>query len=316
MLIKNFFILNLFFYASHINAENHLKKSNWSSKTRLGIQLNSIFTQDWIGVTNGENFNFGAEFDFSSTYKKNNQSWANHISIREGISKTPLLPVFLKTHDELAINSKYKHGFPEIPSIGPFVKFTLQTSLFPGKLTLPNATPVSIDGGANSDPVTEVTLTTPFGLTSVIESTGFFWQDLSNPNFRIKLLTVLLSFSQHLYKNQKKVVDTSSIINLKTLFNLYEIGSGLEFNLKGDFFKKKISYNFGLSAISPWWQNRKKNESFFESLTVILSFETKVKIHKGINISWNLQSKKVPQISGKYQLQSVLLLNFIYKSSV
>ncbi|MBR4984535.1 MAG: hypothetical protein IKY83_02185 [Proteobacteria bacterium] len=116
-------------------------------KLHIGGSAQMGYNKDVDGVDDGINFTFGLLLSGALDLVKNFGNsgaleWQNALIIEDQMSKTPTIDSFIKSKDKLDFQSTVLYRIPKVEWLGPFLRFQLTTSIFPGSYI--SATPVTV----------------------------------------------------------------------------------------------------------------------------------------------------------------------------
>ncbi len=118
---------------------NVSREPGWYPTLHIGGSAQANYNHHVDGVTEGTAFTFGLEikagidgiFDVSA----GKLEWTNGLDIEHQQTKAPNLNHFQKSKDNFDFNTMLRYRDNDLDWIGPFVRFRMQTSLFPGYYT-------------------------------------------------------------------------------------------------------------------------------------------------------------------------------------
>ena len=113
------------------------RDAGWYPKLHIGGSAQLGYNKNVDGVTDGLNFTFGVNingaidgvFDFGDNGVL---EWQNKLDVEEQMSKTPTIDDFFKSKDKLDFQTMLLYRIPGAEWVGPFARFQLTTSIFPG----------------------------------------------------------------------------------------------------------------------------------------------------------------------------------------
>lgn len=127
--------------------EGITREDGWYPKLFIGGSAQMNYNKDVDGVDDGINFAFGLKIngaiDGVFNFGKNGAlEWQNKLVVEDQMSKTPTIDNFIKSRDILDFQSMLLYRIPKVEWLGPFFRFQLNTSIFPGSYI--SATPVTV----------------------------------------------------------------------------------------------------------------------------------------------------------------------------
>ena len=285
----------------------------WSYTFNSGASLNWGFADKSSGLNDGHSISFLGKLSFLPVYKEEKITWENEFSLSEGFSKDPSSSFFSKSSDELKMASEFRYEFWEKQRIGFYSKTSGNTSILPGVLNFDKSSTLVIDGETSEEKISEIQMTSPFGMIQLTEILGGYWKFFKEENFELDFVLEALVAKQSFLDNQKIIEEqTTDLVKTKTLESFYQLGSGVLIHGKGSFYKEKIGYNLSAEFVSPWWQSKKSDKSFLNSMIINFSTQINFKLYESLKLSWELQAKKIPEILEEFQISHNLMFNFSY----
>lgn len=113
------------------------RDAGWYPKLHIGGSVQMNYNKDVDGVTDGIAFTFGlllnAGIDGVFTFDKGGAlEWKNKLILEDQMTKTPTIDSFVKSKDKLDFETMVLYRVPNVEWLGPFARFQLTTSIFPG----------------------------------------------------------------------------------------------------------------------------------------------------------------------------------------
>lgn len=113
------------------------RDDGWYPKLHIGGSAQMSYNKDVDGVTDGIAFTFGllvngaidGVFNFGN---RGTLEWQNRLNIEDQMTKTPTIDSFVKSKDKLDFETMLLYRIPSVEWLGPFARFQLTTSIFPG----------------------------------------------------------------------------------------------------------------------------------------------------------------------------------------
>ncbi len=283
--------------------------------TRLSVGANvSLSNNDSVvGQTDGSTFSLGLSFDSAADYNHEKHEWRTTLSLGEGLTRTPILPEFVKSRDALAVESIYLYHL--IPSFGPFARLSLATSLFRGTDVRP--APVTylitrVDGRVDPLLADHLTLTGPFRPLTLKESVGPFYRPFSSERFNLELRAGL-GGRQTVADDQLAVGDDAETpeIEVATLADFQQVGAEGVLAIWGAVSDKKVTYRVGVETMVPLAYSTLAADDTRTSLdltNVEVGAQLSFKLVEWASLDYELKAIREPQLLDAFQVQNNLLL--------
>ncbi len=113
------------------------RADGWYPKLHIGGSAQLGYNKDVDGIDDGINFTFGlllnGAIDYVHTFGSNGTiEWQNKLVLEDQMTKTPTIDTFIKSKDKLDFETLVLYRIPSVEWLGPFARFQLTTSIFPG----------------------------------------------------------------------------------------------------------------------------------------------------------------------------------------
>lgn len=295
----------------------------WTLSLELGLNGALSNSSGVVGAEDGNTVQFGMALKGVAKLREGAHEWRNSLTIAETQTQTPALPVFIKGNDVFELRTMYLYHLPAVPWLGPFVRARMQTSLFPGRLVLPDpAIPVTVDGEATAlDPKTEdgksygvLELTDPFQPLRLRESAGVFAQPVDAP--MLGLTVTVGAGAQQVFADGGRAVkddDTTPAIEVVSLDDSQQIGVEVELEAEGQV-TETVRYSLGINMLYPFYSDPELTPAGdplegIELANVEIDGKISVKLAAWASLDYVLSAKYLPLIIDEWQVQHGLLLN-------
>lgn len=295
------------------------KKMGWSQSADLGLNLSFSSSEDVVGQTDGTSETYGLSLKSSFNHLTEESEWRNSITILENLTKTPSVPRYVKSNDELKLETLYLYSIPSFPKVGPYAKAEAMAPIFKGEDV--KASPESYvfqdaNGNVTSGPLSTgtVRLTDGFKPLTTKESVGFFWKAKEEP--KLNILTragfgaVQVAAAGQYAVNGK---DSSGNIIVQELEDVSQAGLELGLSVKGRV-DEKTSYELGAESLTPFINNKKASDDRDAvRLTNVDAFaKLTSQITSWASFGYDYRMKLQPQLVDRAQNVHMLVLNINY----
>ena len=295
----------------------------WKFNLTVGVNGSMTHSSNVVGMVNGTSAQAGAVIDGGATLKFGLNSWENAVRLNEAFTRTPTVPTFLKSADELRLQSTFLHRMEAVQWLGPYARFFGSTSIFRG-WTVP-ATDVYIERiGVDGNSTTtqklagqKYGLTKPFEPLVLRESAGFFANPIEGTP--ITMRTRLGAAAQQLIAQQGyalKDATTTTPNNPATPIVYQQLRSsvqgGAEFDVEAlGTIVENVTYSGRADFFYPIWET---NDSQVKGskLQTDISAKLSVRLSKYLSLDYILSAKKIPQVVDVWQVQNGLLLSIAF----
>lgn len=256
-MFRSLFCIALAAAALTAHAEDAPKVLGWTKNANLGANLSISSSQDVVGQTDGTSQTYGATLKGGMNHNTESAEWRNDLSLMGATTKTPSVPRFIKSSDELKLSTIYLYSLEKYPKIGPYARGEAAAPMFKGEDV--RATPKTyryLDSGRS---VTEssVQLTESFKPLTTKESAGFFYKPVKEDRLKVET-RVGVAAQQIAADGQysvKGVSSTTGEVELNRLRDVSQAGAELAVLVKGKF-HENATYEVGGEAMTPFINNK------------------------------------------------------------
>ena len=306
------------------------KRMGWIPKLSVGASVQFSHSSKVVGAQDGETWNIGPLLDFSIGFFSTEHQWRNSMSIREVVTRTPAIGEFVKTTDQLKIESIYLYKPESAPWVGPFVMAQLNTPIF--RTTDVRAAPADYvilgkNGAADQtlQQLTKKRLTGWFAPLDLKESAGAFFSALELPEATLEFRTgvgarqVFTGQNGLAIKSQdKKQDDGTPIIELNQLFDYQQVGGELFAGLSGTIVfedlgpKRPIIYALSAEVLLPFYSSEQQDRELIDLTHLTLEAKVALKLLSWLSLDYAFRAVRDPLLLDEFQIQNTLLLNMSY----
>lgn len=292
------------------------KELGWKPAASISALYSTSTSENVIGQTDGTSQVYGLSFKGSYTLIKELSEWRNSLNYTGATTKTPAIPRYIKSSDELKLESIYLHSLPSYPKIGPYVKGSATTALFRGEDVRNTSTTYVINNSDGSVRGTQtdssLPLTDAFKPLTLQESLGMFWKPKNNENMTLELrggLGAIQVFAKDQLAVQDKANTTSVEITELKSFTQTGLEAGLLFKGKID---EKTMYELNAEALTPLIKESNETRDSFRLTNFNVAARLSSQITSWASIAYDYKLKMQPQLIEKAQIQHMLVLNINY----
>ncbi len=292
----------------------------WNPSLSMSGTLNLVDNTNVVGQVEGTSALIGLGVSGGADYVRGAATWRNQLSINEGFAKTPVVDDFVKTNDELALESMYNYFLAS--KLGVFGQAKITTSLFSArKITADPVAytllPADADGTTETITSDDIKVASAFEPFTLGYSAGGFAQPLSGDKLT---LDVRAGFGgRHSFTSDVFVVDDDSATpatELQELATVHQAGVELFAGLTGKAQQERLKYSAGLSVLFPFLNNDDFDRSSGKLTRLALEATATVAIFDWMGIVYKGSLVRDPQLfpRGKEltQIQNSILLTFQY----
>ncbi len=295
------------------------KSLGWNKSADLGVNLSFSSSQDMIGQTDGTSETYGTTLKSSFDYLTEEYEWRNSFHLLENITKTPALPRFIKSNDELKLDSILLYSLKNYPRIGPYVKAEAFAPLFKGEdvqSTLQNYVIESSDGTVVGGPIAadSYRLTDSLRPLTTKESIGFFFKarndEILQATFRVGFGAIQVRAKDQL---ARVGTDAAGNIQLRQLDDVNQAGLELGLAVKGKV-DEKTGYEIGAESLTPFINNRLAGDD--RNAVRLTNIDAFVKLSSNItswaSFGYDYRMRHQPQLIDRVQSVHMIVINMKY----
>ena len=299
-------------------------KEGWYPKLTLGATIAFIYTDNVVGSQNGQTWNIGALIDFDiDWYSARLHEWRNALKIREVVSRTPVIDEFIKTSDSFSIESVYLLHIPGVEWLGPFVRATFDTAIFPGDVVLASSSTFRVkelDGTTADTAGDRLDLTAAFAPLKLTQSVGMFASPIDTEEVKVEFRAGL--GAREVFVQNALVLtddgDTPDVIEVTRAQDYQQLGGELFFGMKGRVTTEALGkdrpflYAASVETLFPFFSTPDTGKSGIDLTTLDVQVSLGIKLFSWMSLDYNLRVVREPVILDAFQVQNNLLLNFSY----
>ncbi|MGE4130614.1 MAG: hypothetical protein AB7F86_03205 [Bdellovibrionales bacterium] len=299
-------------------AEGKEKQLGWSKKANIGANLSFSSSKDVVGQTDGTSQTYGTSIKSSFDHNSEQAEWRNTVEYNGATTKTPSLPRYVKSSDELKLGSIYLHSLENYPKIGPYARAEAAAPIFIGEDVRSENKTYQINrlnaSASTTQTDSSIRLTDGFKPLSTKEAVGFFYKPIQED--RLKVETRAGFGAQQISARGQYAVSgvaTNGDIKVSELDDVSQAGLELAFNVKGKL-NEASSYEVGAESLTPFINNKRSGDD--RDAIRLTNIEGFVKLSSNIT-SWatfgyDYKVKIQPQLVDRAQQIHMLVINMNY----
>ncbi len=285
----------------------------WSPRVSVGLTASFGDNRSVVGQADGGTLGFGLKFDAGLDYRRGGHEWRNSLNLAEGLTRTPVIPVFVKSADLLALESIYLYHVT--PWFGPFARATMLTSMFRGADIRPapvTYTVARVSGELETVEASGLPLSDPFRPMTLKQSLGPFLRPVEKEAINIEIRAGV-GAQETIAKGQLLVADDKDtpVIEIKELANVNQIGVEAAADLWGAVSDKRVTYRVGVDVMIPLSYTALKagdDRSSLSLMNVELGGQLSFKLVEWASLDYQIKAVREPQVLDGFQVRNSLLL--------
>lgn len=273
-----------------------------------------------VGSPDGATVQIGVVLDGQLEWVKGQFEWGNSLKIQHTQTRTPQVPIFVKSADLADLISTAIWRTKSVPWFGPYAKFRAQAQLFSGyAVNADDRTIKKMDVKGNevssfqAKKLTAVSLTTPLEPLLLSETVGAFANPFEDKKFTLK--AKLGAGAQHIIASNGFAVsdnkDTPEL-ELKEIQQATQVGAEGELALTGEV-SEQVAWRAKASVFVPALSTVDGAKAGMQASTTDLTAGLSVKLAKWLSADYVITARRVPLVLNDWQVQNGLMLTAGFK---
>jgi hypothetical protein len=288
-------------------------RDGWSPRLTLGATGSFGDNRSVVGQTDGGTLGFGLKFDVGADYRHGHHEWRNLLNLAAGLTRTPVLPVFVKSADVLALESIYLYHVT--PWFGPFVRATMLTSMFRGADIRPAPVTYAITrttGVVDEKKGSHLVISEPFRPITFKQSVGPFLRPVEREMVNVEVRAGL-GGQETIARGQLAVSDDAATpaIEVKELDNVNQLGVQAAMDVWGAVSDKRVTYRVGIDVMVPVAHSMLRagdDRTAFDLTNIEMGGALSFKLVDWASLDYELKAIREPQVLDAFQVRNTLLL--------
>ena len=289
------------------------RPQGWQLKLSLGSTGSYGHSSNVVGSIDGSTVQLGLMVNGTAELVAGQHSWDNALKINEAQSRTPQLKSFVKSADELALQSTYLYHIPDIYWLGPFVRVAMTTVVFTSYDVRPtDVTTIRTfrDGTTKTKDIPagdHIQLAKPFEPLLLKEFAGAFANPYTDKVANVK--TKLGVGMQHIMAGDGfGLADDKATpeLELKQYENSTQGGGEAEVAVTGEL-AENLTWGAKGNVFYPFYTSVKTDLKGLHLMSVDLSGKLSVRLAKWASLDYIVSAKRIPLILDAWQVQNTVL---------
>ncbi len=295
------------------------KPTGFNPRLTASANLNFSHSNNVVGVDNGLTFNGGFLIDggFYLLGDKRQHEWISSLTWGLGYTRTPSLPVFLKSLDALDVDTMYLWHTPKAPWFGPFAELRLTSSLFPGKTySATELETVRLDADGNEvsretvDALEPVELTRSLAPTTLRESVGAFATPLEKTRIRLEIRAGIGAWESFVRDGYLVADDEETdSLELQQMQDSVQVGAELNVAATGAI-NDAVTYSVFGAVMQPFAHNAETDLTGIQLMNVEAGLGIGVQLWQWASLQYQFSATRIPLVYDGWQVTNGLLLSF------
>jgi hypothetical protein len=294
--------------------EEAKKPDGWADELSLSGTGSLTNSRKVVGAIDGTTAQLGAVVKGSAVLTRGQHQWETTLELKESQTRTPQVPAFIKSADDLTLKSTYVFHLQSIKWLGPYGRARASSQLFHGYDVLTD--PVTVvrttrDGTTvtKAKPaLARIAVTQPFEPLLIRESAGLFANPIEEKKLALK--TKLGAGAQHILVRDGFALADDEATPEREYLQLEtstQAGAELDVALSGAL-AENITWSAGAELFYPLYTSVDTGLSGTELLVTELSGKLTVRLTKWASLDYVVSAKKIPLVLDAWQVQNGLLL--------
>lgn len=292
----------------------------WSYKGHASANFSFSSSQDVVGQTDGSSETYGINLKSSLIHLRAHDEWRNEFSLSESTTKTPNVPRFVKSSDELKLGSTYLYFLPNNPKLGPYARAEAAAPVFKGEDIRSEAKTYRIydQGGASSSQAASgLRLTDGFRPLTTKEAVGFFYKPIQREDLKVEARLGAAALQIKAAGGYAvKGVNAVGEVEVNPLSDVSQAGVEAALSVKGQF-HKNAGYEASIESLTPFVSDKKSGDD--RDALRLTNVDGTAKLISQLNswasMSYDYKLKIQPQLVDRAQQIHMLVLTVNYPST-
>lgn len=289
------------------------KPEGWDPALTLGASVALSSNSNVVGQPDGASWTFGLNLLGRLDFLDGMHDWRNTLKIQEVVTRTPVLDAWVKTADQLFLESVYYLKLRD--DLGPFASLKLETPLF--RAYDIRQTPVTYvdkaDGSTVATDVKRLRTTEALQPLALKEAIGVFYRPIETPAIEVDIRAGF--GAQQVFAEGGRVLDdddTTPEIEITRLTDFVQAGAVIGVEGKGALEGGRIMYSAHAEVMFPLVNDDPTNRSAVELANYDLGAKISFKLFEWASLDYEIKAFRMPALVAEWQVQNNLLLTFSY----
>jgi hypothetical protein len=315
-----FTLIPLLLFASIAQAQapaGETKVLGWKKSANLGANLSFSSSQDVVGQTDGNSETYGLNLKTSFIRTRERNEWKTEGSLIGTTTRTPNIPRYVKSADELKISTAFLHFWDGNPNFGPYVRAEAAAPIFKGENVQSEDKTYRVMTRGEPDAVftaSSVRLTDGFKPLTTKESAGVFWRPKNEDRLKIetRLGIAALQISAD-GQYTVKGTNTAGEVEVNELSDVEQAGIEAAVQVKGKI-DDKSAYEVGVETMTPLVNNQDSSDD--RDAVRLTNIDAFAKLTSNIttwaSFGYDYKMKLQPQLVDRAQQIHMLVISVNY----
>ena len=286
----------------------------WNYSLNLGLTGSFNHSSNVVGAADGSTVQLGLVLDGSANMVHGSHVWENLLKVQHTQSRTPAIDRFLKSLDNLDIQSTYLYHLATPNDwFGPFARASLNTSVLEGyevRAADTNIQRVFRDGHTEDSVIRaeeDISLTDPFEPMTFKETVGVFADPIRRDDLKVTTKSGIGLQQIVVGDGFALTSDADDLVTLTQLEEANEFGAEFEIGVNGSR-SEDVTYEATLSLFYPMTSSADVDFDGIDALNTDFSGKISVKLTGWASLDYVLNVKRSPVVLDEWQVTNGLIL--------
>ncbi len=288
----------------------------WAYKLNVGGTGSASSSSDVVGAVDGTTLQLGLLLGGEAHYTRGSHDWQNTLKLQHAQTRTPVMDAWIKSADNLDLESTYLFRLRAVPWFGPFARAKLQTQVIRSFDVRPVDTTINYQDNTGKATATEkVAAETETGTTGAFEpmlinfSAGLFANPVEDKTITVK--TKAGAGSQHIVARDGYAVTgydkATQTVTLKQIETSSQVGAEVEVEANGAI-NSHLAWKAKTRLFYPLYSTAEQKLSGIDALNTEIGGTLSIKLAKWASLDYVVTVRRIPLIVDLWQVQHGLLL--------
>jgi hypothetical protein len=293
------------------------KKEGWTNSLIFSLNTSLATSSNVVGKPDGTTFSLGVSLVGKFEYRRGGHEWLNNLNLQLQTTRTPLIDEFVKSLDQLKLETLYAY-FP-VSWFGIYMAVSFETSLFPGEDVRPdnvnyNITPAGCTTAdcKTTQSIDRLELTSAFSPTFLNQSAGLKFKFIDRTDVSISFRAGV-GVVEALTRDGLVITKaTKTDVDVQQLSDYVEAGVVTRLDISGKI-KKWLAYTAYAELLFPFYSSRDlgpSEPSELDQVAVDMSLKLKFRISDWFSLDYVVGARRMPLIEDSFQIWTGLLASF------
>lgn len=310
-----FLSLVLVLFSFTVRAEDApVKVMGWTKNANLGTNLSFSSSQDVVGQTDGTSQTYGLNLKAGANRNTEQTEWRNDLFLVGATTKTPSVPRFVKSSDELKLATIYLYSLENYPKIGPYARAEAAAPVFKGEDVRSDVKTYRYLDTNRTVVDSSVRLTESLKPLTTKEAIGFFYKPVQRERLKIETRAGVAALQVSAAGQYSvKGVNSAGEVELNRLSDVNQAGLELGVSIKG-LANTATTYEIGAESLTPIVNNKASGDDRDAIRLTNIDAFLKVSSHitSWATFGYDYKVKIQPQLVDRAQQIHMLVINANY----